>query len=233
MLKVCIDPGHGGGDRSNRGPTGYVEADGVLDIALKLQTFLEKYNNIEVMMTRGVDTTVTLQSRVALANKANADIFISVHTNAFSSPAAEGIETFHSIIPAPGTGGHKLASCIQEEICKATGLKSRGIKTRKGSDGRDYYYVIKNTKMPAVIVECGFHTNFTEEKLLKTDEFRLKCAQGIGRGIIRCFDMPEPNPNKDIKGTILRKIETMEMAFADLQTAKVILEDIKSLIKSI
>lgn len=232
MLKVCIDPGHGGSDRSNRGLTGYIEADGVLDIALKLKAFLEKYNDIEVVMTREKDETVTLARRVSIANDANVDIYVSVHTNAFDTPAAEGIETFHSIKPDPGTGGHKLASYIQDEICKATGLKNRGIKTRKGSDGRDYYYVIKNTKMPAVIVECGFHTNFTEEKLLKTDEFRLKCAQGIGKGIIRYFDIPEPNPNKDIIRTILRKIETMEMAFADLQTAKVILEDIKSLIKS-
>lgn len=214
---VCIDPGHGGDDRANRGPTGYVEADGVLDIALKLKAFLEKYSEIKVVMTRTKDETVSLERRVAIANEAGADIFVSIHTNASDSSAAEGIETYHSIFSEIGKGGHKLATCIQEEICQATNRKSRGVKTRKGSDGRDYYYVIKKTKMPAVITECGFHTNPTEEHLLKGDSFRLLCAQGIGRGILRCLDIPEetvpvepeepdPEPDQDVIADIKRHV---------------------------
>jgi len=226
---VCIDPGHGGEDRANRGPTGYVEADGVLDIALKLQEFLEHYSDkIEVITTRAKDKTVSLAERVCVANATNADIFVSIHTNASDALAAEGIETYHSVFADPGEGGHKLAVCIQEELCRAANRKTRGIRSRKGKDGRDYYYVIKHTKMPAVIAECGFHTNPTEEHLLKTDGFRHLCAQGIGRGILRYFGIPEktvepepepePEPQKvDVKDEMRKQLTIAKMAIEKVE----------------
>jgi|GEM_PF-1488252 len=222
---VCIDPGHGGEDRTNRGPTGYVEADGVLDIAMKVRNILKDYP-VDVIMTREKDETVSLAERVTMANKANADIFVSIHTNAAGTPAAEGIETYHSIFSNIGEGGHKLAMCIQEEVCRATNRKSRGIKTRKGSDGRDYYYVIRRTRMPAVIVECGFHTNPVEEHLLKSDGFRLLCAQGIARGILRYFDIPEKKedapvepekPKADVKDEIRKQVAIAKMAMEKIE----------------
>jgi len=224
---VCIDPGHGGEDRANRGTTGYVEADGVLDIALKVRNILKDYP-VGVVMTRTKDETVSLAERVAIANNANADIFVSIHTNASDTPAAEGIETYYSIFSEINEGGHKLAVCIQEELCRAANRKTRGIRSRKGKDGRDYYYVIKHTKMPAVIVESGFHTNPTEEHLLKTDGFRLLCAQGIGRGILRYFGIPEktvepepepkPEPPKmDVKDEMRKQLVIAKMAIEKVE----------------
>lgn len=208
---ICLDPGHGGNDRSNRGPTGYIEADGVLDIALKARNILKEFP-VRIIMTRVKDETVSLEERVRIANDAKADIFVSIHTNAADTPVAEGLETYHSIYSRPGEGGHKLAVCIQEELCRATNRKSRGIKTRKGSDGRDYYYVIRCTSMPAVIVECGFHTNPTEEHLLKTDAYRLLCAQGIAKGILRYFDIKKEENNKD-----KMQFKTVNIATVDIE----------------
>jgi len=239
---VCIDPGHGGGDRANRGPTGYVEADGVLDIALKVRDILAGYP-VDVVMTREKDETVSLKERVSIANNANANVFVSIHTNAAGTPAAEGIETYYSIFSEIGEGGHKLAVCIQEELCRATNRKSRGIKTRRGRDGRDYYYVIKKTKMPAVIPECGFHTNPTEEQLLKSEGFRLLCALGIARGILRYFDIPEKKedvPVEPEKSELLEP-EKPELPEADVKDemrkqvaiAKMAIEKIEKLLKEV
>lgn len=186
-MRVCLDPGHGGKDRANRGPTGYVEADGVLDIALKVRVLLKPYP-IEVVLIRDRDITLEPKKRVAVVNKTNADIVVSIHTDA-GPPEAHGTTTFHSIFSPPGKLGNKLATLIQENVVKEAGTYNRGVRTRKGRSGRDYYYIIRETKMTAVIVECAFHTNPREEQLLKTDEFRWKCARGIAKGIVAYFGL--------------------------------------------
>ncbi|MDI3480797.1 MAG: N-acetylmuramoyl-L-alanine amidase [Tepidanaerobacteraceae bacterium] len=182
MFKVCLDPGHGGNDRANKGHSGYVEADGVLDVAIKTRDILRKYP-IEVVLTRDRDMTLDPPERIKKVNDTNADIVVSIHTNA-GPKEANGTETYYSIFSQPGKGGHKLATLIQKYVVEECGTFNRGIKTRKGSNGLDYYFMIRETKMPAVIVEGAFHTNTDEEKLLKTDEFRIKYAKGIAKGIL-------------------------------------------------
>ncbi|NLK51587.1 MAG: hypothetical protein GX295_03960 [Syntrophomonadaceae bacterium] len=192
--KIVLDPGHGGQDRANRGPTGYIEADGVLDIALRLKPLLTKV--FDVYLTREVDTTVPLYDRAKIANDWGVDLLISIHTNANSS-AAQGIETFHSKIGEWGGLFHDeakyIAQFVQEELVKATGLRDRGIKTRiidrKDSPlyGMDYYAVIRRAKCPAIIIEAGFHSNPREEALLKTTDFRQKIAEAIALGLKKAY----------------------------------------------
>lgn len=195
---IVIDPGHGGTDRANVGSTGYVEADGVLDIGLRLKDLL-KSAGYNLIMTRETDKTVSLNARSEMANNYKADLFISLHTNA-GPITANGIETFYTLNNEWGNQQHHLeakrvADYIQRELVEATGLRDRGIKTRVVDNtssviyGKDYYSVIRRSNMPSLIIEMGFHTNPTEEALLKTGEFRQILAKAIFKGIEKAYPL--------------------------------------------
>lgn len=177
-MRVCLDPGHGGNDRANRGPTGYVEADGVLDIALRTRTLLRSAG-LPVVMTRDRDAAVSLAARTAYAAAQDADILVSIHTDAYSDPRANGCTVFCSV---RDDQSRNLAVAIEQAL-RNVGRPSRGVRTRVLADGRDYYHVIREARMPAVLVECAFHSNPTEEALLKTPEFRQLIATAIADGI--------------------------------------------------
>jgi N-acetylmuramoyl-L-alanine amidase len=93
VSRIVIDPGHGGHDPGTKG-AGTTEAEIVLDIALKLEALLKKVPGVEVVLTRRTDEFVSLQERTAIANRENADLFLSIHANANSSPLVRGVETY-------------------------------------------------------------------------------------------------------------------------------------------
>lgn len=177
-MRICLDPGHGGTDRANRGPTGYVEADGVLDIALRVRALLQAAG-LDVVMTRDKDVSVTLAARMAFAAAQGADLFVSIHTDAWSDPVAHGCTVFCSV---RADRSRSLAEAIEQALRQA-GRPSRGVKTRVLANGRDYYHVIRESKVPSILVECAFHTNPAEEALLKTPDFRQLLAVAIASGI--------------------------------------------------
>ncbi len=93
--KIVVDAGHGGHDTGTIGPNGLQEKDLVLDVALKLGKLLEEKLGAEVVYTRDDDTFVPLETRTAIANKEQADLFISIHANSSDDPSARGIETYY------------------------------------------------------------------------------------------------------------------------------------------
>ncbi|MGH9571884.1 MAG: N-acetylmuramoyl-L-alanine amidase, partial [Candidatus Angelobacter sp.] len=93
--KIVVDAGHGGHDTGTIGPNGLMEKDLVLDVALKLGKLLENRLGAEVVYTRDDDTFVPLETRTAIANKEQADLFISVHANSSSDASARGVETYY------------------------------------------------------------------------------------------------------------------------------------------
>jgi N-acetylmuramoyl-L-alanine amidase len=93
--KIVVDAGHGGHDTGTIGPNGLLEKDLVLDVALKLGRLLEKRLGAEVVYTRDDDTFIPLETRTAIANKEQADLFISVHANSSSDSSARGVETYY------------------------------------------------------------------------------------------------------------------------------------------
>jgi N-acetylmuramoyl-L-alanine amidase len=93
VARVVIDPGHGGHDPGAKGNS-ITEADLVLDVALRLEKLLQKQSGVEVVLTRRDNTFVPLEERTAIANRAEADLFISIHANASPNPIARGIETY-------------------------------------------------------------------------------------------------------------------------------------------
>jgi N-acetylmuramoyl-L-alanine amidase len=194
---VVVDPGHGGGDAGAVGPTGYQEKTANLDISLRLKQLLLN-GGYQVVLTRETDispnnppkdlnndgvisVTDDLEARVRIANKVNANVFVAVHNNAAPS-AAEGAETYYWADNGQGYNpeSKRLATLIQQEMVKQTGLYDRGVKYAR-------FYVISpnRLKMPGALVEGAFITNPLEEALLKTASFRQKVAQGIYNGIRR------------------------------------------------
>lgn len=183
---IVIDPGHGGSDSGAVGPTGVMEKTVTLAVAKKVQAILEK-SGARTIMTRTTDVDVyapndtaaqELQARCNVANfTPGAELFVSIHCNAFSNPAAGGMETYYY---APSDQGQRLAALLNEEVEKAGGLLNRGVKTAN-------FYVIKHTNVPASLIELGFVTNEREEQLLSSESYQTTLAEAIARAIARYF----------------------------------------------
>ena len=167
---VCLDPGHGGTE-SGASYNGVVEKVPNLDIGLRARPILQSMG-YAVKMTREADTTVSLQRRCDIANAAKADVFVSIHNNAYLT-TSEGTETFCYY---NSVKGRKLARNVHSQVVKRIGLPDRGVKQAG-------FYVLRHTDMPAALVEGCFLTNRKEARLLKDPKFRQKIAEGIAAGI--------------------------------------------------
>ena len=174
-FSVVIDPGHGGPDPGAIGIGGIRETDVVLEVSKIVKKLLSE-KGVRVVLTRNNEIDLDLQPRVSLANNTDADIFVSIHANASRGKRRDinGLETFYF----RGWRGRLLAKRIQKQILRVSpGSPDRGVK-----QGR--FYVIKNTKMPAVLVEVGFLTGRLDARRLEKTAHRKKIAYAIARGII-------------------------------------------------
>ncbi len=185
---VVLDAGHGEPDGGAIGVGGTIEKDINLKITLKLQEILES-RGIRVILTRADDNSICdksaetlhekkvsdMHNRREIINNSNADLFISIHMNSFSDAASSGLHVFYS---RNHPEVQELANAIQEEISALTGAKTHAVKTAS-----DSLYLMKNPTPPSVLVECGFISNPTEEKLLNTDQYQSKIAFAIANAI--------------------------------------------------
>jgi len=190
MPRVVIDPGHGEVDSGAVGPTGVMEKTVNLAIALKLGQELQN-RGIDVVFTRTTDNvswnqdmkqiSTDLQPRCDIANNSRADFFISVHNNSAVS-SVTGTETYYSTL---NPSGKAFADSIQLELKNTLSaystFRNRGVKTAD-------YYVLKNTKIPAALVEVAFLSNPTEENLLTTYGFQQQSAAAIAGGIAKILN---------------------------------------------
>ncbi|MBS4178101.1 N-acetylmuramoyl-L-alanine amidase [Lederbergia citrea] len=174
---IVLDPGHGGKDPGAVGNS-LAEKEIVLDIAKRVNSKLNE-SLANVVMTRETDVFLELQDRVKLAEKSGADIFVSIHVNSFSSPSANGTETYYDKTYAPKES-RELAEEIQKELLKALGTTDRGVK-------ESGFYVIKNNKMPSVLIEIAFISNGNDAKKLADNTYRQKAADAIYRGIMNYY----------------------------------------------
>jgi len=211
-MKVCIDPGHGGTQPGAVGPGGTMEKYITLSVALILRDLL-KQKGINVIMTRETDKDVRtrqqpneLQARCDVANKAGADYFVSIHCNASNDARAQGTETWYS---AKDNKSQVLANNIQRELVKQIQRANRGVKIGN-------YYVTNSTKMPAVLVELAFISNPEEEQLLRSDEFKRKCALGIANGILVTIGK---EPIDEVK-KLFNDVTTNHWAYKDIEKLK-------------
>jgi N-acetylmuramoyl-L-alanine amidase len=176
---VVIDPGHGGFDRGGIPGQRVPEKMVALDTALRLQRILQRAG-LRTVMTRYTDVFVPLGVRSAIANMERDAIFVSIHYNASLRSGARGIETY-----SENNRGAVLAARIQRQIVNRVSTEDRGIRSAE-------YYVLRNCRLPAVLVECGFLTNPTEAQLALTTGYRQEVAEQIAAGIIEQRQFPFP-----------------------------------------
>ena len=172
-IVVIIDPGHGGKDSGAIGIGGVLEKDVILPISKRIAEVLER-NGIQVIMTRDSDYFVTLPGRVTMAQRANADLFVSIHANSAgaSRPEVSGLETYHY------DSGLTLAQIVHSKI-----LQSLNVRDRKVRKAR--FYVLRKTSMPSILVETGFLTGRDDVAKLRTSAYQNQMAEAIAQGILQ------------------------------------------------
>jgi N-acetylmuramoyl-L-alanine amidase len=181
---ICIDPGHGGLD--NGAAYGYAEEDDInLSVAYLLRCALERDGH-EIIMTREADMYVSLENRCALANTFGADIFISIHCDAWHKETTKGISTHM------WRGANYITEGIATPIHRAL-LERFPTHVNRGLKLSDFC-VLHHTKMPAVLVECEFISNPDMRKFLLEPENQFAIANAIAKGIEE--SRPQMNANE-------------------------------------
>lgn len=182
---IVIDAGHGGTAPGAISVNGTKEKDINLQVSLKLESILRSlgYN---VVMTRSGDQTLGLYERSDLANNLNADIFVSIHSNSHTNRDIAGLQVLYCPLydsNKKSQDQYPLAKSIMDAVLASTGAADKGIIPRKD------LVVVRETKMPAVLVEVGFLSNAAEEKLITNDSYQNKIVEGIVTGIQNYFEM--------------------------------------------
>lgn len=168
---VVLDAGHGGHDRGARAVMGANEKELALDVTKRMVPLLERAG-FRVILTRRSDYFVSLDQRVRMAERTRDSVFVSIHFNWARRKGAAGTETFHYSASA-----RDLAGNIQRELARVTRTPDRGVKKAR-------FYVLRNNRRPAVLVELGFVSNSYENSLIQKSSYRQKLAEAVVRGII-------------------------------------------------
>jgi len=212
-LRIVLDAGHGGWDLGTVGRQGLLEKDLVLEVAQRLGNLLENRLAAEVVFTRRDDTYVPLEQRAELANRTQADMFVSVHANYSELESARGVETYYSnFFVAPEAreseaeasantgsvshahltsvelkdkvdGSRKLAANVQHALYGSLVQQNPGIRNRGVKEAS--FVVLTGTQMPSILAEISFVSSPTDEERLQSAEYRQKIAEALYTGIER------------------------------------------------
>lgn len=186
IVKVVLDPGHGGFDPGKVSVTGALEKDINLEIAKKVKEFLEM-QGIEVHMTRHGDydlsenaehgkKTADLKNRVQLIEREAPGCTVSIHQNSYTDASVCGPQVFYYRTSKEGAS---LAESIQEYLNETLEIE----RPRDGKEN-DTYYILKKSSSVTVLVECGFISNYEEAEKLEQEEYQTKAAKAISEGIL-------------------------------------------------
>jgi len=188
---VILDAGHGIPDYGTQSASGTTEQELNLAITLKLQQLLEQ-SGTKVILTRSDANGIyeidkdsirskkisDMKNRVYIGNNSEADIYVSIHMNYYADSQYSGWQTFYQ---PKIEESRRLATIIQQSLNENIGQNKRNPMAIKGA------YIMDKVEIPAVIVECGFLSNESDEEKLKTDEYQAKLAWGIYIGIQKYF----------------------------------------------
>ena len=186
---IVIDAGHGAPDGGAVGKSGIPESEINLKISYLLQKELTE-RGYEVIMTRSGEKGLyksenasvkekkreDMKERLRIANKSRADLFISIHMNYFGEAKSSGPQVFYK---SGSENGMRAATLLRESFLKNIGTHC----TREIKPVKDGIYLLREVKIPAVLVECGFLSNRNEEQLLLTPKYQAKMAHAIACGI--------------------------------------------------
>ncbi|MBA2132838.1 N-acetylmuramoyl-L-alanine amidase family protein [Capillibacterium thermochitinicola] len=174
-VKVVVDAGHGGWDPGAVGVNGLTEKQVNLQVAKALRNCLIEYGGADVIMTRTDDSYVSLAARVQKANASWADRFISIHHNGSVNPAHNGTSVYSA--KTGSAASHDLRNKVQKRLLQMTGLRDLGANTAN-------FYVLRNTRMPAILTEASFITNPKEEEKLRDPGYLWREAYYIYQGLV-------------------------------------------------
>ena len=172
-LTVVLDAGHGGIDPGAVGIGGLQEKRVVMAITQHAAAALEAAG-VAVVLTRQGDESVDLQPRVAIAEAAQGDLFVSIHANAVNMgrPDVNGVETYYY-----SERGAALAQILHRQVMQRVNMGDRGIKQAR-------FFVLRRTSMPAVLIETGFVTGAIDAPLLQDPGWQATMGEAIAEGIL-------------------------------------------------
>lgn len=198
LYRIVLDPGHGGRDPGAVNEQfGLDEKTLALDISLRLRGFLREYG-YDVHLTRAGDTYPTLDERAALANRVNADLFLSIHFNAVATPSVDGVETYVMTLAGhPSTNSGQLTASarqshpgnandpwnalvgyyLQRQLVENLAANDRGLR-------RARFSVLRQVECPAALVECGFITHPASARKIATPAYRDRIARALLAGVL-------------------------------------------------
>ncbi|MGE7673916.1 N-acetylmuramoyl-L-alanine amidase [Lysinibacillus sp. NPDC094403] len=174
-LTIVVDAGHGGNDHGTTGQRGTDEKEITLKTASLLASKLSAAG-ANVVMTRESDEYVALRKRVSIAHQYEADAFISIHYDATDDSSINGFTSYYMNSNQQG-----LAEAINQGLTNKIDLKNRG--TQQGN-----YLVLRENRQKAVLIELGYLSNGSEERVITTAKFREQATLGIYQGILNYFN---------------------------------------------
>src|SRR5690625_88946 len=180
VVKIFIDPGHGGQDPGASGH-GLKEKNVVLEIALRVADVLTKnYLGVDVQLSRTADTFIELEERASQANAWGADYFVSIHNNAFNG-SAHGFESYIYNDNVSQTTKDKQKD-VHQYISSSLNVNDRGMKDANFS-------VLRNTSMPAILLELLFIDNKAEANKLGSTQFKNKLGNIVANAIAKSYSL--------------------------------------------
>ncbi|MEM9265539.1 MAG: N-acetylmuramoyl-L-alanine amidase [Cyanobacteria bacterium P01_F01_bin.13] len=172
-IVIAIDPGHGGRDPGAVGIGGLQEKQVIFPISQQVAAILRQ-QGVDVVMTRNQDIELDLDRRVQIAERTDADLFVSIHANAInlSRPDVNGLETYYY-----SSAGARFARTVHDIVLRTMGMPDRRVRQAR-------FYVLRRTSMPAILIEVGFVTGAEDIHNLRDPEWRSRMANAISRGIL-------------------------------------------------
>lgn len=203
MVKVIVrDPGHGGKDSGAPG-NGLYEKNVVLVISKLFGEYLAaNYTGFKIVDTRTTDVFIELIDRARIANKADADVFISFHCNSAANVDADGYEDF--VYTGASNASKNLQNAIHDKVVpvlKKYGINNRGKKAANLS-------VLRNTDMAAILTETLFISNKADAALLKSNNVLKEFAAAYAEGVAEFLNLPKKTATKPVTNTPANKPET-------------------------
>ena len=211
MAKIKVDPGHGAHDSGANGKLSK-EKDNVLKVAKRLKTLLESHGHT-VSLTRSTDVFIPLSERARQANNWGADYFVSLHNNA-ATASATGFETFIHNGPVQSKT-IEFQNAVHDAIIQEIGIRDRGKK-------RADFAVLRDTKMPAVLIEYAFISNDSDERILINEVEKL--AQLTANGIVNYAGTSKPTtpPKEEVILMFKPSSATLKAAYEQFLTGAII-----------
>ncbi len=184
---IILDAGHGGNDPGKIGVDGTLEKELNLKIAMKVKTLLEQ-QDMEVLMTREDDGGLydenasnkkvqDMKRRCELINEEQPACVVSIHQNSYHEEGVHGAQVFYY---GTSADSQELAGILQSELVSFVDPQNH-----REAKANDTYYLLKKTEVPAVIVECGFLSNWEESGKLKDENYQDRLAWAIHMGILK------------------------------------------------